>query len=164
MRELTVWSFPAPGDADEVLPVLDDLVARRIVEIDDAAIVVWSEGLRKPRGRPLGNLSGTGALWDGTWSVLFALIFLVPIAGPAFGAAAGAVAGAVSEFGIPDDFIMRVRATVKPCSSALFLLSGTSAHERLADALRERGYRVEILGFELSDEQERRLRSALGVA
>ena len=56
-----------------------------------------------------GSITGPGKLWGGFWGMLLGLIFLTPLAGPTFGAAAGAVAGSFSEFGVSDDFVMRVR-------------------------------------------------------
>jgi len=91
--------------------------------------------------------------------VLIGLIFLTPLAGPSFGAAAGAFAGGLADFGIPDDFVMRVREHVTPGTSALFVLGGRDSSATVAAGLEGRA--VEILRSELSYEQEQHLRATL---
>jgi uncharacterized membrane protein len=159
VTELTVWRFEGARTAeDEALPRLERLVAAGDVTVDDAALVSWPSTCRKPSTRGLGSLDGAGALWGGTWGVLLGLIFVVPIAGPALGAAAGAIGGSLADFGIDDDFIKRVRETVTPGTSAIFLLvDGTRAEEVVADL-----GGVAVVRCELSGAQERRLLATLG--
>src|SRR4051794_13140753 len=135
MDALVVWRFDDPGGAAAALPRLERLVAAGEATIDDAALVTWPPGRRKPSTATLGSLTGPGRLWGGSWGVLLALIFLTPIAGPTFGAAAGAIAGSLSDFGIADDFVSRVRADVRPGCSALFVVTTRASAERLAGAL-----------------------------
>ncbi len=155
MNTLTVWCFPAPGAAADSLSGLRAGHAR----IDDAALVSWPPDRRAPMTRQLGTLDGPGCLWDGFWGVLMGLIFITPLAGPVFGAAAGAFAGGLADFGIPDDFVMRVREHVTPGTSALFILGAREATAIVAVALEGRA--VEILRCELSFEQEQHLRATL---
>ena len=158
MRGLTVWRFEGTCGAEEALLRLEELAGRGEISVDDAALVSWPRDRRKPSTRELGSLRGPGALWGGTWGVLLGLIFLVPIAGPTFGAAAGAIAGSLSDFGIDDDFIKRVRDTVTPGTSALFVFSSDTVADRLVDELGG----VNVVRCNLSAEHERRLRAALG--
>jgi uncharacterized membrane protein len=156
---LTVVVFQSADGAEAALGPLRDLSAAHVVRIDDAAVVTWPEGQRKPSARPLGDLSGGGLLWGGTWGVLLALIFVVPIAGPAFGAAAGAFAGALAEFGLDDAWVKRVRDAATPGTSALFLLGDGPLGEQLAAATGNGN--AEAIETWLSPEHERRLRAAL---
>ena len=142
------------------MPRLRRLAADGRVRVEDAAAVSWPEGRRKPYTATLGSLDGPGELWGGFWGMLLGLIFLTPLAGPRFGAAAGAIAGSLSDFGVSDDFVKRVRDTVTPGTSALFLLSDGPARDALAAELR--GISFELIRSQLSAEQERRLRTALG--
>jgi uncharacterized membrane protein len=160
VNTLTVWRFDAPGGAEDALPRLRQLVAERLIEIDDAALVAWPAGHRKPSTETLGSLDGPGGLWGGFWGVLLALIFVTPIAGPAFGAAAGAVAATLAEFGVGDDFVKRVRDDVGPGSSALFVVSDRPTADRLAAEL----HVIATTSFRsaLSPAQEQHLRDALG--
>ena len=135
METLTVWTFDAPPLAGEALPRCVALARAGRIAVDDAALVVWEDGRRKPSLTHLGALTGPGALWAGFWGVLLGLIFLVPLAGPAFGAAAGAFASSLADLGVEDDFVKRVRDAVTPGTSALFVISGTAAASALAREL-----------------------------
>jgi uncharacterized membrane protein len=157
---LTVWIFESPRGADEVLPRLELLAGERLIVLDDAAIVAWPQGRRKPSTRTLGSLSGPGLLWGGFWGVLFGLIFLVPLAGPTFGAAAGAFAGTLADFGIDDGFVKRVRDTVTPGTSALFVLSSDAAADGLESVMEES--HVARIRSDLSSDDQDLLRQVLG--
>jgi uncharacterized membrane protein len=54
--------------------------------------------------------------------MLIGLFFWMPWLGLAIGAVVGAITGALSDYGINDDFIKEVGATIKPGGSAMFLL------------------------------------------
>src|SRR3954471_23265564 len=160
MNTLTVWCFATPEAADAALPLMVTLVAEGSADVDDAALVSWPRGRRKPSTRMLGGLTRPGRLWGGFWGLLLGLIFLTPLAGPSFGAAAGALAGSLSDFGVDDNFLHDVRAVATPGTSAVFVVSGKGSAERLAAALA--GLDVRTLSVRLSHEQAQRLRDGLG--
>src|SRR4051794_3989305 len=135
MNTLTVWCFPTPEAADAALPLMASVVVHGDANADDAALVSWPPGRRKPSARTLGGLAGPGQLWGGFWGLLLGLIFLTPLAGPTFGAAAGAVAGSLSDFGVEDHFVHDVRTAVTPGTSAVFLMSTVGSAARLASAI-----------------------------
>ena len=159
MNTLSVWCFADPAAAERLVSRLDDAAGDDPVTIDDAAFVAWPSGRRTPTTHELGSITGPGKLWGGFWGILLGLIFLTPLAGPTFGAAAGAVAGSFSEFGVSDDFVMRVREEVTPGTSAIFTLSTRASARRIAE--RFEGLDVAVLCSELSVEQVERLREAL---
>jgi uncharacterized membrane protein len=155
LRALTIWRFDGPHAAEAVLPALEGRV-----EVDDAALVSWPPGHRKPSTRALGAVTGPGALWGGFWGMLLGLVFLTPIAGPTFGAAAGAVAGTLSDFGVEDDYVKRARETVTPGTSALFVISDDRGVEQIEAALED--HEFALLRTDLTHEQARQLYAALG--
>jgi uncharacterized membrane protein len=157
VNTLTVWMFQTPSGADEALERLSPLAAQGLITVDDAAVIAWPASRRKPKLREVGSLTGPGALWGGFWGLLLGLIFFVPLAGLAFGAAAGAVAGSLVDVGIDDAFIKRVRAEVRPGTSALFVLSHGAVVEPVAEALRDLEPR--LLRSNLDEEEEQRLRA-----
>jgi uncharacterized membrane protein len=157
---LAVWQFDAPETAELVLPRLEQLARDGAIGVEDAALVVWPPRHRKPRTRVLGALDGPGHLWGGFWGVLLALVFLTPIAGPRFGAAAGAVAGTLADFGVADDFVMCVRDSVTPGTSAVFVLGGRDCPDQISATLADAP--ATVIRADLSDEQTRHLRDALG--
>jgi uncharacterized membrane protein len=157
---ISVWRFGTLEAAEVALARLEPVVREGAVEVDGAALVTWPEGHTKPSLRDLGGVAGPGVLWGGFWGVLLALVFLVPLAGPTFGAAAGAFAGGLADFGVADDFVKRVRESVTPGTSALFIIEGRDSLDRTAAAFD--GLDVEMIRSDLSYEQTQHLREALG--
>jgi len=160
VSSLTVWIFDSPGGVDEALPRLERLAGDGLIVVDDAAMVTWPRGHRKPSTRTLGCLAGPGALWGGFWGVLLGLIFLVPLAGPTFGAAAGAFAGTLSDFGIDDGFVKRVRDEVTVGTSALFVMSGAGAADGLTRTMED--LQVALIRSDLSEDHQELLKQILG--
>jgi len=159
MATLSVLKFNDPGGADRVLIALQGLQEREMITLEDAAVVRWPEGDKKPKTHQLHSTAGGGATWGAFWGFLFGLIFFMPFLGAAMGAAGGALGGSLNDVGIDDDFIRQVREKVTPGTSALFALtSGASAPDRVIDELRQ--YDFEIISTNLPEEQENKLREA----
>src|SRR5829696_9393128 len=85
MATLSVLKFNDPYGADRVLLALQGLQEQQMINLEDAAIVSWPQGNRKPKTRQLHG--GSGALGGAFWGFLFGLIFFVPFLGAAIGAA-----------------------------------------------------------------------------
>ena len=159
MATLSVLKFNDPYGADRVLLALQGLQEQQMINLEDAAVVSWSLGSKKPNTRQLHSMGGGGALGGAFWGFLFGLIFFVPFLGAAIGAGMGALTGSMADVGIDDDFIRQVREKVTPGTSALFALtSGATAPGRVIDELRQ--YDFEIVSTNLPEEQERKLREA----
>ena len=158
MATLTVLKFPTASGADEMLSVLEGLQKQQLITIQDAAIVTWATGKKKPKTRQLNSLTGFGALQGAFWGMLFGLLFFIPFLGLAIGAAMGALAGSFADIGIDDNFIKSVRSQVTEGTSALFLLSSGAVQDRIKEALK--GQQFEIIATNLSKEQEDKLRAA----
>ena len=158
MATLTVLKFPTASGADEMLSVLEGLQKQQLITIQDAAIVTWATGKKKPKTRQLNSLTGFGALQGAFWGMLFGLLFFIPILGLAVGAGMGALAGSFADIGIDDNFIKEVRSQVTEGTSALFLLSSGGVVDRIKEALKGREF--EIIATNLSKEQEDKLRAA----
>lgn len=156
MATLTAWAFKGVGDADATVDKLKTLQAQQLITIQDAAVVSWEVGKKKPKTRQLHNLAGTGALGGAFWGMLFGLIFFVPLLGAAIGAASGAIAGSLTDVGIDDKFIAQVRESVTPGTSALFVLTSDAVTDKVKHAFE--GTQADLIHTNLSDEQEARLR------
>ena len=156
---LSVLKFNDPYGADRVLVALQGMQERQMITLEDAAVVSWPQGNRKPKTRQLHSTAGAGAGWGAFWGFLFGLIFFVPFLGAAIGAGMGGMTGALADVGIDDDFIREVREKVTEGTSALFALtSGATAPERVIDELKQ--YDFEIISTNLPEEQENKLREA----
>jgi uncharacterized membrane protein len=167
VADLVCVAFDDPTTADRALTELTALQKEYLIELKDACVVV-----RSPDGdvhlHQAVPLVKTGALAGGTsgalWGTLIGLLFLNPLAGMAvgagLGAASGAMAGKLSDYGISDDFIKEIGSTIKPNSSALFLLVQKITADKVLPRMAD--FKGRVLKTSLSDERERRLRAALG--
>jgi uncharacterized membrane protein len=160
MASLTVWKFETADGAAEALAKMESLSKQQLITVQDAAVVAWPEGKKKPKTKQAVNLAGAGALQGGFWGMLFGLIFFVPFFGLAVGAAMGALAGHFADYGIDDDFIEGVRGNVTEGTSALFLLSSDAVVDKVKDAFE--GTKMELIQSNLTAEQEATLREAFG--
>jgi uncharacterized membrane protein len=159
MATLSVLKFDDPYGADRVLLALQGLQEQQMINLEDAAVVSWPQGNKKPTTRQLHSTSGAGALGGAFWGFLFGLIFFVPFLGAAIGAGMGALSGSMADVGISDDFIKQVREKVTEGTSALFALtSGATAPDKIIDELKQ--YDFEIISTNLPEEQEKQLREA----
>ena len=160
MANLIVLKFPTAEGADTMLSTLENLQKQQLIQVQDAAIVTWPAGARKPKTRQLSNMTSAGALGGAFWGMLFGLLFFIPFFGLAVGAAIGAIAGHYAKYGIDENFINQVREKVTEGTSALFLLTSGAVVDRVAEAVK--GQPFEIIQTNLSKEQEDQLRKDFG--
>src|SRR5438309_12048488 len=160
MANLIVLEFPTAEGAETMLSTLENLQKQQLIQVQDAAIVTWPVGAKKPKTRQLSNMTGAGALGGAFWGMLFGLLFFIPFLGLAVGAAMGALMGHFAHYGIDEGFINQVRAKITPGTSALFLLESGAVVDRVAEAVK--GQQFEIIQTNLSKEQEDQLRAEFG--
>jgi uncharacterized membrane protein len=161
---LTVLKFNTAEGAAQVENVLLELQKQQLIIVQDAAIVTWPAGKKKPKTQQLHHLAGIGALDGAFWGLLFGLLFFVPLFGLAVGAAIGAVSAATIDVGIDDKFIKEVRSKITPGTSALFVLSSAGVTDKVIPAIKETGLQPEVLSTNLSAEDEAKLREAFAHA
>jgi uncharacterized membrane protein len=161
MASLTVWKYSTPEGAGLALTKLGELSKQQLISVQDAAIVSWPVGSKKPKTHQMASTTGAGALGGAFWGMLFGLLFFVPFLGLAIGAAMGAMAGHFSDYGIDDNFIKSVRSEVTEGTSALFLLSSDAVLDKVNAAFEgmEKG---ELIKSNLSAEQEAKLLEDFG--
>ena len=162
MATLTVWKFDSAGGADNALALLERMQKEELVQVNDAAVVYWAEGKKKPKTEQLHKLTSAGALGGSFWGLLFGLIFFVPLLGMAVGAAMGALSGSMADVGIDDEFINAVRQNVTPGTSALFVMTSNTVVDKVLDEFKESG--ATLLSTNLSKDQEAKLREAFADA
>ena len=155
---MTVLKFSTADGARQALGTVESLSKQHLINLQDAAIVTWPGGKKKPKTKQMANLAGIGALDSAFWGMLFGLIFFVPFFGMAVGAAMGALSGKFADYGIDDDFIKSVRDQVTEGTSALFLMTSDAVMDKVADAFK--GVEFELIASNLSKEQEDELRAA----
>lgn len=158
MATLTVWKFPTSGGAAEAEQTLEQLSKQQLIVLQDAAIVYWPEGAKKPKTQQLNSMKAVGALGGSFWGLLFGLLFFVPFLGMAVGAAMGALTASLTDVGINDEFIRTVREQITPGTSALFVLSSEAVVDKVHQAFE--GKPMQLVSTNLSSEQEAKLRDA----
>ncbi|MET0693393.1 MAG: DUF1269 domain-containing protein [Propionibacteriaceae bacterium] len=157
MATLSAWKFEKADGASQAVRVLKDLQDEGLITIQDAAIVEWPVGKRKPKTRQINDLVGPATLGGAFWGFLFGLLFFAPLLGAAVGAAGGALIGSLRDVGIDDGFIKDVKGAVTEGSSALFLLSSSGVEDRIRQ--RFIGTHPELIATNLTGDEEARLRS-----
>jgi uncharacterized membrane protein len=158
MATLTALKFNTSDGAGQMLEKVKAMQKQQIIKLQDAAIVTWPQGKKKPKTKQLVNLAGMGALDGAFWGMLFGLIFFVPFFGLAIGAAMGALSGKMADYGINDDFIKQVRSQVTEGTSALFLMTEGAVQDKVQAELK--GMQFELIASNLTKEQEDALRAA----
>ena len=158
MATLSVLKFDTPVGAEEGLELVKSLEKQQLITLQDAAIVTWPEGAKKPKTKQLISLAGIGALNGACWGMLFGLIFFVPILGLAVGAAFGAMGASMADVGIDDDFIKKTKEKVTEGTSALFLLTSDATTDKVIEQLKKLDF--EIISTSLSEQEEEQLKAA----
>ena len=156
MAALTVWKFETVEGAGAALSKLESLSKQELITIEDAAVVYWEPGKKKPKTHQAQSLTGVGALGGAFWGMLFGLLFFMPFFGMAVGAAIGALAGHYSDYGIDDKFIKEVQSEVTEGTSALFLLTSDATVDKVEAAFE--GTQMNLIRSNLTNEQEAKLR------
>lgn len=166
MADLVVLDFDGIDTADAMLTKLRALKKQELIDLLDAVVVVHPEEgdvqiKQSVNLTALGASSGlsTGALVG----ALAGLLVLNPLAGMAVGgmagAAMGALGGRLSDYGINDSFIKELGQTIKPGTSALFLLIAKATPDKVIAETKE--FSPRVLKTSLSQEQEDNLREAI---
>ncbi|MFL7892335.1 MAG: DUF1269 domain-containing protein [Anaerolineales bacterium] len=158
MATLSVLKFDTPGGAEQGLDLVKSLQKQQLITLQDAAIVTWPEGAKKPKTKQLINMAGMGALNGAFWGMLFGMLFFVPLLGLAVGAAFGAMGGSMTDVGIDDAFIKKTKEKVTEGTSALFLLTSDATMDKVVDQMKQLDF--EIISTSLSQEEEDKLKAA----
>jgi uncharacterized membrane protein len=161
MSDLVVIGFDDQFKADTVRLDLLKLQREYLIDIEDAVVAVKkADGSVKLHQSY--SLPTAGAVGGGFWGLLIGTLFLSPLLGAVAGAAAGAAAGALADVGIDDRFMKELAATLKPGSSALFVLVRKATPDKVLEALQ--GVGGKVLKTSLSHDDEAKLQAALAAA
>ncbi|MEX2493873.1 MAG: DUF1269 domain-containing protein [Nitrospirales bacterium] len=168
MSELIVVAFDTETQAEETRKLLFELQDQYLVELEDAVTVIKNhEGkisINQIYNLPLSGAAG-GTVYGGIWGLLIGVLFFNPILGWAVGSFSGATIGGVSgwltDIGIDDDFIKQLGETIKPKSSALFLLLRKVTQDKVLQVLRQHQIKGTVLRTSLSTDDENVLQEIL---
>ena len=99
------------------------------------------------------------ATWGAFWGLLFGALFFVPVLGMVVGGAMGALFGGMAKAGLNKEFLARVRDSIKPGTSALFMVIEKVTPDKVIEALKP--YGGTVLRTSLSADAEQKLREAM---
>jgi uncharacterized membrane protein len=160
MSDLIVVAFPDEATAFAAAEALVALQKQYLIEMEDVVVVTRGEDGRVQLHQSV-NLTTGGAIGGGLWGTLIGLLFMNPVAGAAVGAGAGALLGKFRDYGINDDFLRDVGASLDRGGAAVGMLvrklTADKVYERL-EPFREKG---RVIHTSLSHEAEARLKAFL---
>jgi uncharacterized membrane protein len=164
--------------ATDVLNQLRQMDDEWTVSLDDAVAVYrgYDGELRVDQSYEL--TTGEGAAWGGLWGSFIGAVLAIPFTGGASaavaatavatgligGGAVGATTGAINakwwkeDFGISEDFVNDIGATVQPGDSAIFALLAGNPDNVVS---RFEGYGGKVLMTTLTDKQKAKIEAVL---
>jgi uncharacterized membrane protein len=135
MSHLTVLTFEDVEQGGEVLETLKKLQSSGNVKIDDAALIVKAESGKVEVKNQMDTGTKWGAVGGGMIGLMLASVFF-PIAGIVIGALGGALVGKTLNLGVDKKFVRDVTESLKPGSSAVFVITSHGNPDLMAAALR----------------------------
>jgi uncharacterized membrane protein len=161
MSDLVAIIYPSEQKAEEVRQRLFKLQKEYLITLSDAVIAVKTEA-GSVKLSQLFSTTAAGAATGSFWGFLIGILFLNPIIGVALGAAGGALGGALTDYGINDNFMKELSASLQPGNAALFVLIKNMTADKVLREIQDAGGTV--LKTSLDDAKEKQLRDALAKA
>lgn len=159
MSTLIAIAYPDAATAERVRAELIQATKEHLLTLEDA-VVVEHQADGKIKLHQAMSLAGAGAAGGAMWGGLIGLLFLAPLFGMAIGAATGAVAGKMTDAGVDDNLVKQLGAKMPAGGAALIALGQAGARDKVLERLAPFG--GEVVQTSLSEDDEERLRAALG--
>jgi len=160
MSTLVAVVFNDESTAFEMRGALVKMQKQYLVDMEDAVVVT-----RDPDGKTklhqAVSLTTAGAVSGGFWGMLIGLLFLNPLLGAAIGAGAGALASKFQDLGLDDKMMKNVGDSLKPGTSALFLLIRKATADKVLDGLKPFAGKGKVFQSSMSKDDEKALREVL---
>lgn len=160
MSTLIAVVFEDESSAFEMRAALAKMQKQYLLDMEDAVVVT-----RDPDGKTklhqAVSLTRSGAVGGGFWGMLIGLLFLNPLLGAAVGAGVGALSGYFTDIGVDDNMMRNIGASLKPGSSALFVLIKRMTADKVLEGLSSFVGKGRVFQTSLSKDDEQTLRDAL---
>lgn len=154
---IVVLGFDGQYGAEGMLEQMESFEEQGLITLEDAVVTSRGVGTNievKQAHKKHSALKGSGV------GLLAGILLGGPILGVAAGAGIGAIMGKAKDSGLDEGFVSGIAESLKPDSSALFLLIKEVKAEEFEGKLNEFGARV--LTTSLPIEREKALRDLLG--
>ena len=163
MSNLVAVVFDDEVTAFEMRTALMKMQKEYLIDIEDA-VVVTRDSTGKTKLDQAVSLTHAGAVGGGFWGLLIGLIFLNPLLGAAIGAGAGALSGKFSDIGLDDALMKEIGTSMKPGTSALFVLVRRATVDKVLQGLKAFAGKGKVFQTSLKKDDEATLRQALEAA
>ena len=160
MATLVAVVFDDESTAFDMRAALARMQKQYLLDMEDA-VVVTRDSNGKTRLHQAVSLTGAGAVGGALWGLLIGLLFLNPLLGAAVGAGAGALSGRFTDIGIDNKMMKDIGDSLKPGTSALFVLIKKIAPEKVLDGLKQFAGKGRVFQTSLDKDDEKKLRDAL---
>jgi uncharacterized membrane protein len=160
MSTLVAIVFKDETTAFEMRAALSKMQKQYLLTMEDAVVVTRDEN-GKTRLHEASSLTAAGAVHGAFWGMLLGLLFLNPLLGAALGAGAGAIAGKFTNIGIDNKMVKDLGDSLKPGTSALFVLARRVTADKVLDGLKEFAGKGRVFQTSLDKDDEKALREAL---
>jgi uncharacterized membrane protein len=121
MSNLIVLTFDDTEQAGQVFEAIKQAQAGEHVKIEDAAVIVKDEAGKVHIKNQMDKTVAVGAVGGGILGLMIASVFF-PLAGLVIGAIGGGLIGKSMDKGVDQKFVKDVTETLKPGTSALFVI------------------------------------------
>lgn len=160
MSTLVAVVFNDESTAFEMRAALAKMQQQYLLEMEDAVVVT-----REPNGKielhQAVSLTTFGAVSGAFWGMLIGLLFLNPLVGAVLGAGAGAISGKFHDLGLDNNMMKGVGESLKPGTSALFVLLRKVTADKVLDGLTPFVGKGKVFQSSLSKDDEKALREVL---
>lgn len=156
MTTFTAWKFETAEGADKAAHILRGVSSEGLIKVEDYAVVEWPEGESKPDVKYETRDDWRGAGWGALLGGLVGMLFFLPLIGAAAGAAIGVISKRVEAVGISKSQLDTIGKEVTPGTSALFVVSGDSDTDRVAE--RFHGLQGKLIASNLVPAEEAEIR------
>src|SRR5262245_39558255 len=160
MSNLIAVVFDDETTAFEMRAALLKMQKDYLINLEDSVVVTRDQKGKAKLDQAV-SLTQAGAIGGGFWGLLIGLLFLNPLLGAAVGATAGAIAGKFRDIGVDDNMMREVGNSLKPGTSALFVLVRRATLDKVLEGLKAFGGKGKVFQTSLSKDDEASLREAL---
>jgi len=160
MSTLVAVVFDDESTAFEMRAALARMQKQYLLEMEDA-VVVTRDTDGKTKLHQAVSLTGVGAASGAFWGMLIGLLFLNPLLGAVMGAGAGALSGKFRDIGLDDKMMKDIGQSLKPGTSALFVLLRKATPDKVLEGLKEFTGKGRVFQTSLSKDDEKALREVL---
>jgi len=160
MSKLVALVFDDETTAFDVRNALLKMQKQYLIELEDSVVVTRNQNGRVKLDQAM-SLTAAGAIGGGFWGMLLGLIFLNPLMGAAIGATAGAVSGRFTDLGVDDKMMKEVADSLKPGSSAVFVLVRRATTDKVLEGLKQFAGKGRVFQTSLNKDDEDTLREAI---